>query len=69
LESAIGGASDNLDTEKADVWTARKDELEVREQLYNRWRKKLSQFLAIPLWERSGWDITADSAASGQMVV
>lgn len=70
LETAIGGASDNLDTEKADVWTARKDELEVRERLYNRWRMKMSQYLQIPLWEDTGLDITGSMRAGrrNQMV-
>jgi hypothetical protein len=54
LESAIAGSSDNLDTEKADVWTARKDEVQVRGSLYNIWRRKLAMFLEIPLFEDTG---------------
>lgn len=58
LEGKIASSSDNLDTEKADVWTARKDEVEIREKLYRIWRQKLASFLSIPLWENSGYDIT-----------
>lgn len=51
LETAIGSASDDLDTLKADVWTARPDEVQQREQLYHNWRRRLSLFLDVPLWE------------------
>jgi len=54
LQGAIASSSDNLDTEKADVWTARKDEVQVRNFLYNTWRRELSEFLAVPLWEEGG---------------
>ena len=51
LESAVGSASDDLDTLKADVWSARPDEIAQRERLYKNWRWRLSKFLDIPLWE------------------
>jgi hypothetical protein len=51
LEMALASASDDLDTLKADVWTARHDEIEQRETLYKHWRLRLSHFLDTPLWE------------------
>ena len=48
LEGAHAGTTDNLDTTKADVWTARSDEQEARDKLYRSWQKKLSLFLDIP---------------------
>lgn len=51
LESAVGSASDDLDTLKADVWSARPDEVPQRERLYKNWRLRLSKFLDVPLWE------------------
>lgn len=51
LEGAIIGSTQNLDTSKADVWTARADEPEVRIKLYNWWRRALSRVLEVPLWE------------------
>ncbi len=53
LETAAATASDDLDTFKADVWTARPDEVAQREGLYLRWRERLSRFLDIPLWENT----------------
>lgn len=49
LEAALAGASDNLDTTKADVWTARSNELGLRASLYAVWRGKLSEFLGVPV--------------------
>jgi hypothetical protein len=49
LELAIFGAGDNLDTAAASVWTHNKNELSDREALYLSFRKKLCDFLAIPL--------------------
>jgi hypothetical protein len=51
LEMAVASASDDLDTNKADVWTARHDEIAQRETLYKNWRYRLSHFLDVPLWE------------------
>ncbi len=53
LETAVATASDDLDTFKADVWTARPDEVAQREGLYLRWRERLSRFIDIPLWENT----------------
>ncbi len=69
LETEVANASDNLDTLKADVWTARPDEIHIREALYNRWRRKMAQFLALPLWEDTEYDVTrTGSGGRGQMV-
>jgi hypothetical protein len=51
LEMALASSSDDLDTNKADVWTARHDEIQQREMLYKHWRLRLSKFIDIPLWE------------------
>jgi len=51
LEGAIAGTTQNLDTSKADVWTARTDEPEMRIKLYNYWRRALARHLEVPLWE------------------
>lgn len=47
LEAAHAGASDNLDTTKADVWTARSDEIAQRTSLYRMWQSRLSDFLGV----------------------
>lgn len=49
LESAQAGTSDNLDTAKADVWTARSTEIKERAQLYRVWKQKLGSYMDIPL--------------------
>lgn len=49
LEAAYAGASDNLDTAKADVWTARSNELGLRRSLYENWVAMLSDFLGVPV--------------------
>jgi hypothetical protein len=49
LEFAHGSASDNLDTAKADVWTARSNELALRSSLYEQWVAMLSNFMGIPV--------------------
>jgi hypothetical protein len=54
LQSLIGSVSDNLDTTKADVWTARSDEMQARVKLFNYWRGQLAAFFDIPLWEHTG---------------
>jgi len=48
LESAYAGASSNLDTAKADVWSARLNELGQRTSLYEVWVDKMSDFLQVP---------------------
>lgn len=49
LEAAYAGASDNLDTARADVWTARGNELGLRMSLYETWVAMLSDFLGVPV--------------------
>ncbi len=49
LEFAYATASDNLDTTKADVWTARANELAQRKALYEHWVGMLSQFIGVPV--------------------
>jgi hypothetical protein len=48
LESAIPGASANLDTDEAAVWKHNKNEVRDRERLLNLWRRKLCNFMGIP---------------------
>lgn len=47
LESAIIGASDNLDTDSASVWTRNKTEVSDRFGLYNRKRRELCGFIGV----------------------
>ena len=47
LETAIVSASDNLDTDKAAVWTHNKDEVRDRTALFNKWRRDLCTFLGF----------------------
>jgi hypothetical protein len=47
LESAILSASDNLDTDKAAVWTHNKNEVADRERLFDSWRRRMCGFLGI----------------------
>lgn len=49
LESAYAGTTNNLDTAKADVWTARRTELPERMSLYATWQGKLSEYIDIPI--------------------
>ncbi|MGZ5029001.1 MAG: hypothetical protein ACXWAT_00870 [Methylobacter sp.] len=48
LETAIVGASANLDTAKAAVWEHNKNEVRDRERLFDDWRRRLCQFLGVP---------------------
>lgn len=48
LETAISGASANLDTDKAAVWTHNKNEVRDRIALYSYWRIDLCDYLGIP---------------------
>ncbi len=48
LESAIWGATGNLDTDKAAVWTHNKAEVRDRTALYNQTRRDLCGFLGLP---------------------
>ena len=45
LETAIIGASDNLDTDAASVWTHNKQEVGDRFGLFDAWRRRLCGFL------------------------
>jgi hypothetical protein len=47
LEGALAGATQNLDTWKADVWTARGTELDERLALYMWWIFHLADFLGV----------------------
>ncbi|MFN3886134.1 MAG: hypothetical protein ACK4MG_04175 [Aquabacterium sp.] len=48
LESAIVGASSNLDTDSAAVWKRNPNEVRDRRQLFNLWRREFCRFLGIP---------------------
>ena len=48
LEAAIPGASNNLDTNQAAVWSRNQNECRDREQLYDGWRTRLCAFLGVP---------------------
>lgn len=48
LELAIPGASDNLDTDQASMWTRNKDELNDRMRLFDGWRRRLCGFIGVP---------------------
>jgi hypothetical protein len=47
LELAVPGASDNLDTDQASMWTRNKDELTDRLRLLDEWRRRLCGFLGV----------------------
>jgi hypothetical protein len=48
LELAIPGASDNLETDQASVWSRNKNELTDRLRLLDEWRRRMCGFLGIP---------------------
>ena len=48
LETAVVGASSNLDTDKAAVWTHNKNEVQDRLDLFDTWRLRLCNFLGLP---------------------
>ena len=48
LENAIPRAGDNLDTDQAAIWTHNKNEIRDRLKLFDEWRRRFCQFLAIP---------------------
>lgn len=48
LETAIVGASANLDTDEAAVWKHNKNEVRDRTALFDQWRRKLCGFLGVP---------------------
>jgi hypothetical protein len=47
MESSIIGANDNLDTDKAAVWTHNKNEVADRTKLFNQWRRAMCTFLGF----------------------
>ena len=47
LETAIVGASANLDTDEAAVWKHNKNEIADRERLFDNWRSRFCQFLGV----------------------
>jgi hypothetical protein len=47
LEAAVPGASDNLDTDQASMWTRNKNELTDRIRLFDEWRRRLCGFLGV----------------------
>lgn len=49
LELAIPGATVNLDTDKAAVWTHNKNEVRDRWDLFNSFRQYLAEFMGVPL--------------------
>jgi hypothetical protein len=49
LESQVPPTTDNLDTDKAGDWTARKEELPQRIMLYNYWVQKMADFIYVPV--------------------
>jgi hypothetical protein len=60
LETAILQASDNLDTDKAAVWTRNRDEVRDRDKLFDSWRRRMCGFLGIapgPALGRGGLQI------------
>jgi hypothetical protein len=59
LESAIPAASQNLDTDQAAVWFHNKNELRDRDQLFDAWRRRLANFLGIPVGPQFGGTCTA----------
>ncbi len=48
LETAIVGASANLDTAEAAVWKHNPNEVRDRQRLFDDWRRRLCDFLGIP---------------------
>lgn len=48
LERDIVGVRENLDTDKAAVWTHNKNEQSDREALYDEWRRRLVAFIGVP---------------------
>lgn len=48
LDTAIAGASSNLDTDQAAVWHHNKDEVRDRQSLFTLRRRELCGFLGIP---------------------
>lgn len=64
LQTNIVGASDNLDTAQAAVWTWNKNEVRDRTLLFTQWRRDFCGFLGITPGPALG-----DSGASCSLVV
>lgn len=47
LETAIIGASDNLDTDAASVWTRNRSEVSDRTALFRQWRLEMCAFIGL----------------------
>lgn len=47
LESGIPAAADNLDTDKAAVWTRNRTEVADRAGLFDDWRRRLCAFIGV----------------------
>jgi len=54
LETAIVGASANLDTDEAAVWKHNKNEIADRERLFDDWRLRFCGFLGVPAGPQFG---------------
>jgi len=48
LEQAVPAAGNNLDTDKAAVWTHNKNEVADRLALFDGWRRRLCVFIGVP---------------------
>lgn len=59
LESAIPTASQNLDTAQAAVWYHNKDELRDRDALFDSWRRRLANFMGVPVGPNFGGSCTS----------
>ncbi len=59
LEVAIPAAGENLDTDAAAVWVHNKNEVRDRDALFDSWRRRLANFLGIPVGPHFGGDSTA----------
>lgn len=69
IEGMSATSIENLDTEKADVWTARRDEVEAKEHLYYVWRQKLAEFMEIPLYQNTPYGAAVKGRRSGGIMV
>ena len=58
LENAIPTASQNLDTAQAAVWFHNKDELRDRDALFDSWRRRLANFMGVPVGPNFGGQCT-----------
>lgn len=54
LENAIPAAGANLDTDAAAVWIHNKNEVRDRDALFNSWRRRLANFLGVPVGPQFG---------------